>query len=92
MKSGMMMLAFLLAATTAETREESVRAMIHVAEGEQEEAHASLLRSLPEAEEITFYNTEWLRLRQRKQWSIAEAEIRLKPASPRQETRILAIR
>lgn len=92
MKSGMMMLAFLLAATTAETREESVRAMIHVAEGEQEEAHASLLRSLPEAEEITFYNTEWLRLRQRKQWSIAEVEVRLKPASPRQETRILAIR
>lgn len=96
MKSGMMLAIVMLCSTLVEARDESLRSMINLVESEQEAVHGKVLELLPESEEVTFYNADWLRLRRRKQWSIAEAEIHLKPSAEQSEpgkrdVRILAV-
>lgn len=93
MKSGMILIFALWGTCAAEARSESLRAMIQTVEFEQESLHEAVIEALPESEEITFYNTEWLRLRQRKQWSVAEIPVTIRPAPEKKEAKtILAIR
>lgn len=51
---------------------------IEQSSSEQQTANSTVVQTLPKKETVSFYNTEWMRLRQRKKYSVAEAEIRLR--------------
>lgn len=76
-----LMLSALIGAETMAKGKTDFNTLIGGAEAQAAGAHRQVLEDLPPSEAVAFYNTEWLRLKQRKRWAVAKAEIKLKRAN-----------
>lgn len=81
MKARMLCVLLMLVGMESAAKEKiQFNTLIEGAEAETRSAHQKALKTQEPSEAMAFYNTEWLRLRQRKTWSVAQAEIKLKPS------------
>jgi hypothetical protein len=80
MKARMLWVAVLFTLTTQTAQAEKIdfHGLIEAGTDAAEKTNQEVIKSLPQAETVGFYQTDWLRLRQRKRFAVAKLDVKLK--------------